>query len=44
MFVENHKEDRNEGDEGYVGRLELGLYGTRDTAQHWCDEYTNTLK
>ena len=43
-FVEIPIEDQNEGDEGMIGQLELSLYGTRDAAQNWSDEYTSTLK
>ena len=37
-------EDRTDEDEGMVGRLELSLYGTRDAAQNWSEEYTTSLK
>ena len=43
-FIEIPSEDRQAGDEGKVGRLELSLYGTRDAAQNWSEEYTKTLK
>ena len=37
-------EDREEGDENMVGRLDLSLYGTRDAAVNWAIEYTSYLK
>ena len=43
-FIEIPSEDRQAGDEGKVGRLELSLYGTRDAAQNWSEEYTKTLR
>ncbi len=43
-FIEIPSEERVQGDEGKVGRLELSLYGTRDAAQNWCEEYTTTLR
>ena len=43
-FVEIPIEYRNEGDEKMVGRLELSLYGTRDAARNWSEEYTTSLK
>ena len=43
-FIEIPSEDREKGDEGKVGKLELSLYGTRDAAQNWSEEYTKTLK
>ena len=36
-------EDKEEGDQGMVGRLELSLYGTRDAAQNWTKEFTEKL-
>ena len=44
VFIELPKEDRLPGDEGMVGRLNQSLYGTRDAAQHWSIEYTQTLR
>ena len=44
VYIEIPIEDWQPGDEGKVGKLELSLYGTRDAAQNWATEYTNTLK
>ena len=44
VYIEIPIEDWEPGDEGRVGKLELSLYGTRDAAQNWATEYTNTLK
>ena len=43
VFIEIPAEDREKGDEDCVGQLALSLYGTRDAAQNWNEEYTNTL-
>ena len=43
IFIELPSEDRMDGDEEMVGRLNLSLYGTRDAAQNWTQEYTRTL-
>ena len=44
VFIELPEEVRLPGDEGLVGRLNLSLYGTRDAAQSWSIEYTQTLR
>lgn len=44
MFIEIPVEDYEHGDEHRVGKLNLSLYGTRDAAQNWSQEYTNFLK
>ena len=44
IYVEIPEEDREPGDEYKVGKLNLSLYGTRDAAQNWAIEYTETLK
>ena len=44
IFIEIPVEDRDQGDEGMVGQLQLSLYGTRDAAQNWACEYTRFLK
>ncbi len=44
VYIKIPAEDFEPGDEGRVGRLNLGLYGTRDAAQNWAKEYTNTLR
>ena len=43
LYIEIPKEDFEKGDERKVGKLNLSLYGTRDAAQNWAEEYTNTL-
>ena len=43
VFIEIPPEDRVPGDESMVGRLNLSLYGTRDAAQNWSEEYTRTM-
>jgi len=43
VFIEIPAEDREEGEEGMVGQLQLSLYGTRDAAQNWAAEYTSLL-
>ena len=43
VFIEIPAEDRVPGDENMVGRLNLSLYGTRDAAQNWTEEYTRTM-
>ena len=44
VFIEIPAEDREEGDEQLVGKLNLSLYGTRDAAQNWTLEYTTYLE
>ena len=43
IYIVLPAEDRLPGDEEMVGRLNLFLYGTRDAAQNWSREYTQTL-
>ena len=43
VFIEIPIEDREEGEEGMIGQLQLSLYGTRDAAQNWAAEYTSLL-
>ena len=43
IFIEILVEDRVLGDEDKIGRLTLSLYGTRDAAMNWQDEFTSTL-
>ena len=40
VYVELPGEDASEG---MVGRLNLSMYGTRDAAQNWARQYTQTL-
>ena len=35
VYIEIPMEDRESGDEGMVGKLNLSLYGTRDAALNW---------
>ena len=35
LFINIPVEDWEEGDEGFVGQLQIILYGTRDAAQNW---------
>ena len=44
LFIVLPAEDRLPGDEDKVGRLNLSLYGTRDAAQNWTQEYTKTIQ
>ena len=43
VFIEIPLEDWEPGDEHKVARLNLSLYGTRDAAQNWSEEFTRTL-
>lgn len=43
IFNEIPVEDREEGDEAKVERLNLSLYGSRGAAMNWQDEFTQTL-
>lgn len=43
IFIEIQIEDREPGDENKIGRLNLSLYGTRDAAMNWQDEFTGVL-
>ena len=36
-------EDVGPGEEGLCGRLNFSMYGTRDAAANWSDEYTQRL-
>ena len=36
--------DRHPGEEDMVAQLNLSLYGIRDAAQNWTQEYTRALK
>ena len=44
VYVELPDEDKQEGDEGICGRLNVSMYGTRDAALNWSEEYAETLK
>ena len=43
VYIEIPHEDREEGDENRCGRLRASLYGTRDAAANWAEEYTKTM-
>ena len=43
VYVRLPSEDKNEEDEGMVGRLKMSMYGTRDAAANWSAEYGATL-
>ena len=43
VYIEIPPEDRQPGDEGMVGKLNLSLYGTRDAALNWVNAYTRVL-
>ena len=42
VFVELPPEDKS-GEEDLVGELNFSMYGTRDAAQNWAEEYSSTL-
>ena len=44
VYIEIPPEDREAGGEDMIAKLNLSLYGTRDAAQTWTEEYTKTLK
>ena len=43
VFVRLPDEDRTEADSGMVGELCMSMYGTRDAAQNWAEEYSKCL-
>ena len=43
IYIQLPDEDRAPGEEGMCGKLLLSMYGTRDAAQHWHNEYASTL-
>ena len=43
MHIVIPDEDWEDGDEGYVGQLNLSLYGTRDAAVNWTNTFTKHL-
>ena len=43
IYVELPPEDVGPGEEGMCGRLNYSMYGTRDAAANWSDEYTQRL-
>ena len=40
VFVQIPPEDLEHGEEGICGRLNYSMYGTRDAAQNWFEEYS----
>ena len=44
VYVTLTEEDQEEGDEGLCGKLNVSMYGTRDAATNWAEEYSETLK
>ena len=43
VYIEIPMEDWEPGDEDFIARRNFSLYGTRDAAQNWPAEYTNSL-
>ena len=43
FFIDIPAEDKEAGDENRVGMLNLSLYGTRDAATNWQEEFTNIV-
>lgn len=43
VFVQLLEEDVGLGDEGMCGKLIFSMYGTRDAAQNWSEEYSQRL-
>ena len=44
VFVEIAEEDREPGDGDVVGELFYSMYGTRDAAQNWQEEFSAMLE
>ncbi len=44
VYVKLPEEDRMPGDENMCGKLKVSMYGTRDAASNWANEYGETLK
>jgi hypothetical protein len=43
VFVKLPQEDTTEDDTGMVGELCMSMYGTRDAAKNWSEEYSKCL-
>lgn len=43
VYVQLPKEDQLPGEEHLCGRLNISMYGTRDAAQNWFDQYSQQL-
>ena len=44
VYLEIFDEDREPGDENMAGELQYNMYGTRDAAQNWQEEFSDMLK
>ena len=44
VYVKLPAEDMEPGDEGKCGKLKMSMYGTRDAALNWANEYGETLR
>ena len=42
-YIKLPDEDPRAGEQGTVGKLMMSMYGTRDAAQNWSEEYSSTL-
>lgn len=43
VYVQLAEEDRGPNEEGLCGKLRYSMYGTRDVAQNWLEEYSSQL-
>ena len=43
VYVTLPEEDKQEGDQQMCGKLNVSMYGTRDAATNWAEEYSKTL-
>ena len=43
VYVQVPDEDKGQGEEDMCGKLRFSMYGTRDAAQNWHNEYTKQL-
>ena len=44
VYVQLAEEDRKPGEEAMCSKLNYSMYGTRDAAQNWFEEYSNQLR
>ena len=42
-YIKLPAEDQRSREEGVVGKLMVSMYGMRDAAQNWAEEYSATL-
>ena len=42
-FIKLPSEDPRAGEDGLCGKLLMSMYGTRDAAQNWSEEYSQKL-